>query len=159
MYTNFTYLGDPVAHYTPGVRLRDRSRQFTTPYTAPCSKLNFHIHAIRICIVRRSSTQTVHLGCVYIDFTCRTAIYTRSTTRRPHPAVLHTMGSYLQQMAFSYTCCTELYSSPKQNPNSALRLCVHKLHLPRSNRSAPYTRCTTPRKHTAVHHTIHSNLQ
>ena len=164
VYRNFTYLGDPVEHCTPGVRLRNRSRQFTTPYTALCSKLNFRTHAVRICIVRRSSTRTVHLGCVYIDFTYRTAIYTRSTTRRPHPAVKNTVDSHLQQMVFSYTFCTELYSSPKHNPNSALRLCVlrlcvHKLYLPGRSRSAPYTRCTTPRQHMAFQHTIHSKRQ
>ena len=69
VFTNYTYLGGTVAHCAPGVRLRDRSRQFATLYTALCSELNFRAHAVRICTVPRSRTRTVHLGCVYTNYT------------------------------------------------------------------------------------------
>ena len=68
LYTNFTYLGDPVAHCTRGVRIQDHTRQFTTPYTAICSELNFRAHALLICTAPRSRTRTVHLGCVYTNY-------------------------------------------------------------------------------------------
>ena len=117
VYTNYTYLGGPVAHCTPGVRLRDRTRQFSTPYTAICSERYFRTPAVRICTVPRSRTRTVHLGCVYTNYTYLGGpvahCYTRCTTPRPHTAVQHTVHSNLQLTAFSYTCCTDLYSSPK----------------------------------------------
>ena len=69
VYTNYTYPGDPVAHCTLGVRLRDRSRQCTTPYTAICSEGNFHAHVVRICTVPRSRTETVHSGSVFTNYT------------------------------------------------------------------------------------------
>ena len=69
VYTNNTYLGGTVAQCTRGVRLPERTRQFTTPYTAICSELNIRTHAVRICTVSRSRTRTVHLGCVYTNYT------------------------------------------------------------------------------------------
>ena len=39
--TNYTYMGGPVAHCTPGVRLRDRLRQFTLPCTTICNERHF----------------------------------------------------------------------------------------------------------------------
>ena len=69
MYTDYTYLGGPVAHCTPGVRLRDRSQKFTTPWTAIFSERRFRPPAVRIRTVPRSSTQTVHLSCVYTNYT------------------------------------------------------------------------------------------
>ena len=69
VYTNCTYLGGPVAHCTPGVRLRDRSRQFSTPHTAISREKYFRTHAVQSCTVRRSIPRTVHLVCVYTNFT------------------------------------------------------------------------------------------
>ena len=69
VYTNYTYLGGPVAYCTPGVRLRDCSRQFTILYATICCLRYFRTHAVRICTDPRSSTRTVHLGCVYTNYT------------------------------------------------------------------------------------------
>ena len=69
MYTNFTYLGGPVVHYAPGVRLRDHTSLFSTPYTAICSELYFRTPSVRVCTVLRSRTGTVHLGCAYTNYT------------------------------------------------------------------------------------------
>ena len=69
VFTNYTYLGGTVAHFTPGVRLRDRTWQFTTLYTAIRSELNFRTPAVRSCTVPGSRTRTVHLGCVYTNYT------------------------------------------------------------------------------------------
>ena len=69
MFTNYTYFGGPVAHYTPGVRLRDRSCKFTTPYPGLCSKRNFCTPSIRIRTVSQSWTGTVHFGCVFKIYT------------------------------------------------------------------------------------------
>ena len=51
VYKSCIYLIDPVAHCTPGVQLRQYTRQFTTPYTAICNELNIRTHAVRICAV------------------------------------------------------------------------------------------------------------
>ena len=69
LYTNYTYLGRTVPHCTQGVRLQYHTRQFTTPYTAICSELYFHTPAVRSCTVPRSGTRTVHLGCLYTNYT------------------------------------------------------------------------------------------
>ena len=69
MYTNYTYLGHPVGRCTIRVRLRDRSRLFTIPYATICSLRHFRTPAVCICTVPRNSTRTVHLGCVYTNYT------------------------------------------------------------------------------------------
>ena len=69
VFKNYTYQGGSVAHYAPGVRLRDRIRLFSTPYTAICSELHFSTPSVRICTVLRSRTGTVHLDCVYTNYT------------------------------------------------------------------------------------------
>ena len=117
MYTNFTYLVDPVAHCTRGVRLRDRSRQFTTPYTALCSKRNFRTPSVRICTVLRSRTGTVHLGCVYTNYTylggtvahCTRGVRLQDYTRQfttPYTAIC----SALNFRAHAVRICTVLRS-------------------------------------------------
>ena len=65
--TNYIYLGGPVANCTPGVRLRDRSRQFTIPWTTTCSERHFRTPAVRFGTVARSVSRTVHLGCEYTN--------------------------------------------------------------------------------------------
>ena len=89
----------------------------------------------------------------------RSALYNRFTIPRPLTSVLHTVDNNLKPTAFSYTCCTEQYSSLKYYPNSEFRLCVHKLYLPGTSRSVLYNRCTTPRPLTSVHHTEDNNLK
>ena len=69
VYTNYTYLGGPVAHCAIGVRLRDRSRQFTLPYDAICNLRHFCTLAVLICTVPQTRTRTVHLDCVYTNYT------------------------------------------------------------------------------------------
>ena len=69
VYTNYTYLGGPVAHCTPGVRLRKGSQNFTTLCTAICSEQHFRTPAVWIYTVPRSRTRTVHLDCVYTHYT------------------------------------------------------------------------------------------
>ena len=105
------------------------------------------------CTVPRSRTRTVHLGCVYISYTqgCTTPRLRSRLFSTPYKAIC-------SEKEFSYTCCTDLQSSINLDPNSALRLCVHKLYLPGRYRSAFYTRCTNPILFTVVHHTVHSNL-
>ena len=68
VYINYTYPGGTVEHYTRRVRIRDRSRQFSTPCKAICNERYFRTHAVRICTVPRSSTRTVHLCCVHINY-------------------------------------------------------------------------------------------
>ena len=68
-YTNCTYLGNPVAHCTPGVRLRDRSRQFTIPWTTICSERHFRTPSVRTCTVPQIRTRTAHLDCVNTNCT------------------------------------------------------------------------------------------
>ena len=67
-YTNYTYLGGPVAHCTPGVRLRDRSQKFNTPWTAIFSKRYFCTPAVRISTFYRNRTRTVHLHRMYKNY-------------------------------------------------------------------------------------------
>ena len=69
VYINLTYLGGPVAHFTPAVRLRDRTRLFSTLWAVICSEQCFRTPAVRIRTVPRSRTRTVHLGCVYTNYT------------------------------------------------------------------------------------------
>ena len=69
VYTSYAYLGGPVAHCTPCVRLRDRSQNFTTPWTAIFSERDFRTPPVWICTSPRTSTRTVHLGCVYTNYT------------------------------------------------------------------------------------------
>ena len=69
VYISYTYLGGNVSHRTLGVRLETSSRQFTTPYTAFCSERNLRTPAVRICRGPPSWTRTVHLGCVYTNYT------------------------------------------------------------------------------------------
>ena len=69
VYTNYTYLGYPVAHCTPGVRLRYRSQKFNTLWTAILSKRHFRTPAVQIWSVLRSSTPTVHLGFLFKNYT------------------------------------------------------------------------------------------
>ena len=64
VYINYSYLGSTVAHFTPSVRIRDRSRLFTTPYTAICSERNFRTPAVRICRVPQVGPKFMHLCCV-----------------------------------------------------------------------------------------------
>ena len=64
VYISYTYLGGTKAHFTLGVRLRDRSRQFTTPQQPVRTVFSY-----TCCTVPRSRTRTVHLGCVYINYT------------------------------------------------------------------------------------------
>ena len=90
VYTNYAYLGGPVAYFTPGVRLRDPSQKFTTPWTAMFSERHFRTPAVRICTVPRSSTRTVHLGCVYTNYAyvggpvanCTTGVRIRDHSRQ-----------------------------------------------------------------------------
>ena len=67
--TNYTYLGGPVAHCTPGVPLRDRSHQFTIPWTTMCSERYFRTPSIRICTIPLSLSRTAHLGREYTNCT------------------------------------------------------------------------------------------
>ena len=69
------------------------------------------------------------------------------------------MANHLQQSTFSYTTCTDLYGSPKSDPNSALRLCVYNLYQTGRSRRTLYNRCTTPRPLTDVPQAIANNLQ
>ena len=69
--TNYTYLGGPVAHCTPGVPLRDRSHQFTIAWTTMCRERHFRTPSVRICTVPLSMSRTAHLGreytnCIYL---------------------------------------------------------------------------------------------
>ena len=67
--TNYTYLGGAVAHYTLGVRLRDRKRQFTLPCTRICWERHFRTFSVRICTDNQLRTQIAHLGCVNTYYT------------------------------------------------------------------------------------------
>ena len=67
--TNCTYLGDLVAHCTPGVRLRDRSRQFILPCSRICNERHFRTPSVHICTVPQTLSRTAHLGCEYTNCT------------------------------------------------------------------------------------------
>ena len=163
MYTNCTYLGDLVAHCTPGARLRDRSRRFTLPCTTICNERHFRTPSVRICTVPQSLSRTAHLGCEYIN-----------RTNVGHPVAHCTLGARLRdgsrpltipwittcrRTAFLYTICTKLYTSHMSDNYNCVKLCVHKLYLPGRSRSALYTSCKYPRQLTAVHPTMYNNLQ
>ena len=51
-------------------------------------------------------------------------LYNRSMTLRPLMDVQQSMANNLQRKAFLYTSCTDLYGSPKSDPNSPIRLCL-----------------------------------
>ena len=68
-YTNCTYLGNPVAHCTPGVRLRDRSRQFTIPWTTTYSERHFRTPSECYRTVPQIRTRTAYIGCVNTNYT------------------------------------------------------------------------------------------
>ena len=123
VYTNYTYLGETVAHCTRGVRLQDHTRQFTTSYTAICSELNFRAHAVRIRTVLRNRTRTVHLGCAYTNYT-----YLRGTVAHSTP------GEQLRG-------CTLLFSTPWTV------ICSERYFLTPAVRS-----CTIPRSRTGSVH-------
>ena len=57
------------------------------------------------------------------------------------------------------TSCTDLYGSPKSDPNSALRLCVYNLYQIRRSRRTLYNKCTTPRPPKDVQQAMVNNLQ
>ena len=62
--TKYTKLGGPVVPNTPGVRLRERSRMFNTPWQTICSKRHFRTAPVRICTAPRSQFRTSPLKCV-----------------------------------------------------------------------------------------------
>ena len=88
--TNYTYLGGPVAHCTPGVRFRYRLRQFTLPCTRISNERHFRTPSVRICTVPKSLSRTAHLGCEYINCTylgyaiahCTPGVRLRDRTRQ-----------------------------------------------------------------------------
>ena len=69
MNTNCTYLGHPVAHCTPGVRLRGCSHQFTIPWNTICSEWHFRTSPVRHCMPTTCPTITTALSCVYTNCT------------------------------------------------------------------------------------------
>ena len=69
VYINYTYLRGTVAHFTPGGQLRDRTRLLSIPWTVICSKRYFRTPAVRSCTICQTRPRTVHLGCVYTNFT------------------------------------------------------------------------------------------
>ena len=157
VFTNYTYLGGPVIHCAPGVRLLASSWQFNTPCKALCRERNFRTPSVRICTVHRSRTRTPHLVCVFTNYT-----YLGGTVA--HCASGVRLRDRSRQFATPYTAlCSELYFR-----THAVRVCivprsrtrtVHKLYLPGRSRSALFTRCTTPRLHRSVQHTVFSYLQ
>ena len=162
VYTNYTYLEGPVAHCTIGVRLRDRKWQFTIQYATICSLRHFRTPALQICTVSRSSTRTVHLGCVYTN-----------NTYLGGPVAHGTPGVRLQDRSQLTIPCTAICSE-RHFRTPAVRICtstqsrtrtvhlrceyIHYTYLGRPH-SAVYTRCTTPRPLTGVNHAVDSNLQ
>ena len=69
VYTNCTYLGDLVAHCTPGARHRDHSRHFTIPWTTICSERHFRTRSVQNCTTPTCPTITTALDCVYTNCT------------------------------------------------------------------------------------------
>ena len=137
-----------VVHHTIDNNLKPMTFSYTTCtdlYSSPQWYLN---SALRPCVHK-----------LHLPGRSRSALYNRCMTPRPLSAVHHTIDNNLKHTTFLYTCCTDQYSSPKYSPNSALRLCIHKLCLHGRSRSVFYTRCTTPRSPTALHHTVCYNLQ
>ena len=67
--SNYTYLGGPIVNCIRGLRLRDRSHQFTIPCTTICSERHFRTSSVRICTVPQSVSPTAHLGCKYTNCT------------------------------------------------------------------------------------------
>ena len=124
VYTNFTYLGDPVAHCTPGIRLRDCSQQFTTPYIALCSEPNFRAHAVRICTVPRSRTRPVHLGCVYTNYT-----YLRGPVAHCAPGVRLRDRSRQFTTLFTAICSERNFRTPAVRIRTVLRSRTGTVHL------------------------------
>ena len=57
----YTKLGGPVVPCTPGVHLRDPSRQFIGPWRTICCKRHFRTPPVWICMAPRSRTRTSHL--------------------------------------------------------------------------------------------------
>ena len=89
----------------------------------------------------------------------RRTLYNRCTTPRPPTDVHQAMANNLQRKAFLYISCTDLYGSPKFDPNSSIRLCMYKLHQTGRARCTLYTSCATPRPLTDVHQVVENNLQ
>ena len=135
-------------HHTVDYNLQQTAFSYTPCTDLYSSHMSDNYYCVRLCVHK-----------LYLPGRSRSALYTRCTTPTPLMAVHPTMYNNLQLAAFSYTFCTYLYSSPKSEQNSSLKLRLHKLYLPATSRSALYTRCTTPRPLTAVHHTVDYNLQ
>ena len=163
MNTKYTYLGGPVAHFTPGVRLRDCSRQFTILLTTICNERHLRTPSVRISTVPQGLSRSAHLGCEYTNCTylgnpvahCTLLVRLRDRSRQfTLPCI-----TICSELHFRTPSVTYLYSSPSSDPNSSLTLCQHLLYLTGWSSSALYTRCTIPRPFTAVHHTMDYSLQ
>ena len=114
-------------------------------YGSPNSDRN---SALRLCVYN-----------LYQTGRSRRTLYNRCTTPRPLMDVHQAMANNLQRKALSYTACSDLYVSPKSDPNSSIRLRVYKLQQTMRARCTLYTRCTTPRPLTDVHQAMANNLQ
>ena len=89
----------------------------------------------------------------------RRTIHNSCTTQRLPTDFHRAISNNVQQKAFSYSSCTDLYGFPKSDPNSAVRLFVYNLYQTGRFCRTLYNRCVTPRLLTHVHQVVEYNVQ
>ena len=126
VYTNYTYLAGPVANCKPRVRLRDSSQKLNTPWGSIFRKRHCRSTAVRISTHSRSTTRTVHLGCVYTSYA-----YLRG------PVAYCTPGVRLRDRLRKFNTPRSAIFSERHIRTPAIQICT----VPRSRTRTVYLGC------------------
>ena len=106
-------MGGPVVHCTPGVRLRDRSQQFTLPCLTIFSERHFRTPSVRICTVPQNLSRTAHLDCEYTN-----------STKLARPIVPRTGGVLVQYHLQDFPSPWQTVCSERNFHTPSVRICT-----------------------------------
>ena len=132
VYKNCTCLGDLVAHCTPGARLRDRSQQFTMPWTTTCSERHIRTPPVQSCTPPTCPTITNTLGCVYTNCTSLGDLVAHCTP-----------GARCQDRSQQFTILWTTICSERHFRTRSVRICtVPQSLIQTAHLGCEYTNCT-----------------